>query len=349
MSAATPLSYVAGKPKAAEATEFRMPPRLTTDDGRPRRVGVEIEFAGLSVAEAGEIVTRLYGGELSEKTRFISEIAATSLGDFRVEIDSMPLKKQSYKAFLEKMPAGESITSVVEDVMEAVVRTWVPTEIVTAPILLEELSLTERLRWALMAEDAEGTRKSVLYGFGFQLNPELPGLDADTMCRHLRAFLVLYDWLLAVIDVDATRAYSPFVDAFPIEYRRKLLTPGYAPDLDTLIGDYLAANPTRNRPLDMLPAFAMLRKELVLSIAKEHDQVKPRPTFHYRLPNCLIDDPSWSFALEWNRWVEVERLAADPRRLDASAADVLRTLEADEKPTPDVAIEQARSWGITTP
>jgi len=349
MSAATPRPNIAGKPKEDEAPSFQMPPRLTTDDGRARRVGVEIEFAGLSVEEAGTIVKRLYGGELTKKSRFISQIAATSLGDFRVEIDSMPLKKQSYKAFLEKLPAGESITHVVEDVMEAVIRTWVPTEIVTAPIALEELSQIEKLRWALMAEDAAGTRKSVLYGFGFQLNPELPGLDADTMCRHLRAFLVLYDWLLAVIDVDATRAYSPFVDAFPIEYRQKLLSPGYAPDLDGLIGDYLAANPTRNRPLDMLPAFATLRKEWVLAEAKEKDQVKARPTFHYRLPNCLIDDPSWSFALEWNRWLEVERLADDRERLDALSAEVLRSLDADEKPSAQAAIAQARAWGITTP
>jgi hypothetical protein len=323
-----------------------MPPRTTTADGRVRKVGVEVEFAGLSVAEASELVRGLYGGAPHEKNRFTTELAGTSLGDFRIEIDSMPLKRQGYKAFLEKVHAGETVTDIVEDVMEAVIRTWVPTEIVTAPIELQRLSELEPLRWALLREDAEGTKKSILYGFGFQLNPELPSLEAEPMCRYLRAFIALYDWLLAVIDVDTTRAYSPFVDAFPAAYREKILTPGYAPDLDTFIGDYLEHSPTRNRPLDMLPAFATLQKERVLAVAKERDQVKPRPTFHYRLPNCLVDEASWSFALEWNRWVEVERLAEDRERLDLVARELLAS---PEKPSAEVAIERARRWGVSAP
>jgi len=309
-------------------------------------VGVEVEFAGLSVVEASDLVRGLYGGVAHEKTRFTTELDGTALGDFRIEIDSMPLKRQGYKAFLEKIHAGETITDVVEDVMEKLIRTWVPTEIVSAPIELQRLHELEALRWALLREDAEGTKKSILYGFGFQLNPELPSLEAEPMCRYLRAFIALYDWLLAVIDVDLTRAYSPFVDAFPAAYREKILSPSYAPDLDALIGDYLEHNPTRNRPLDMLPAFASLQKERVLAVAKERDQVKARPTFHYRLPNCLVDEPSWSFALEWNRWVEVERLAEDRSRLDAVARELL----ADpEKPTTEVALERAKRWGILAP
>lgn len=325
---------------------FQMPPLTTTADGRVRKVGVEVEFAGLSVVEASDLVRGLYGGVPHEKTRFTTELDGTALGDFRIEIDSMPLKRQGYKAFLDKIHAGETITEVVEDVMEKVIRTWVPTEIVTAPIEMRRLSELEPLRWALFREDAEGTKKSILYGFGFQLNPELPSLEAEPMCRYLRAFIALYDWLLAVIDVDITRAYSPYVDAFPVEYRKKILTPGYAPDIDTLIGDYLEHNPTRNRPVDMLPAFASLQKERVLAAAKEHDQVKPRPTFHYRLPNCLVDDPSWSFAVEWNRWVEVERLAEDRERLDAIALELLADLE---KPSAEVALERAKRWGVSAP
>lgn len=325
---------------------FAKPPRLQTADGRIRKVGVEVEFAGLSVEEATDLVRGLYGGTPPEKSRFTMELEGTALGDFRIEIDSMPLKRQGYKAFLEKIHAGETVTEVVEDVMEKVIRTWVPTEIVTAPIEIARLGELEPLRWALFREDAEGTKQSILYGFGFQLNPELPSLEAEPITRYLRSFIALYDWLLAVIDVDVTRAYSPFVDAFPAAYREKILSPSYAPDLDTLIGDYLEHNPTRNRPLDMLPAFACLRKDRVLAVAKERDQVKPRPTFHYRLPNCLVDDAGWSFALEWNRWVEVERLAEDRERLDAVASELLAS---PGKPTVEGALERARRWGVRAP
>ena len=45
-------------------------------------------------------------------------------------------------------------------------------------------------------------------------------------------------------------------------------------------------------------------------------RIEPRPAFRYRLPRARLGDPKWSVLLEWNRWVEVERLAEDTERLD---------------------------------
>ena len=44
--------------------------------------------------------------------------------------------------------------------------------------------------------------------------------------------------------------------------------------------------------------------------------VSARPTYHYRLPNCQVDEPRWTIAGEWNRWVLVERLAAVPEAVE---------------------------------
>jgi hypothetical protein len=52
-------------------------------------------------------------------------------------------------------------------------------------------------------------------------------------------------------------------------------------------------------------------------------KIKARPTFHYRLPNCHIEDPDWSLAGEWNTWCVVERLAGRGDDLDALAAEFL--------------------------
>jgi hypothetical protein len=51
--------------------------------------------------------------------------------------------------------------------------------------------------------------------------------------------------------------------------------------------------------------------------------VKPRPAFHYRLPNCLIDEPDWTLAREWNTWVTVEQLASDPERIRTMSREYL--------------------------
>ncbi len=323
-----------------------MPPLLTRADGALRRVGIEVEFAGLDVAEASKLVQDLFGGEIDQSDRFGALVRDTRWGEFGVVIDSQPLKEHRYRSFLERVHAGKALTDWVEGALETVARQWIPSEIISPPIPMTDLPVMEALRKALRSHHASGTHVSPLYTFALQLNPELPALDAPTINRYLRSFLALHDWIISIVDVDRTRRLTSFIDPFPIEYRRLVLDPKYAPDMSTLIGDYLEANPTRNRALDMLPLFAVIDEERVLARAKEHEQVKPRPTFHYRLPNCLVDEPNWSFALEWNRWVEIERLAEDPERLARVGSEALALVDSSGDRDRAFWVEQARSWGI---
>ncbi len=69
----------------------------------------------------------------------------------------------------------------------------------------------------------------------------------------------------------------------------------------------------------MLPLFVYLDENRVRSQVDD-ELVKPRPTFHYRLPDCDIHKPEWGLHVAWNDWVEVERLAADETRLQACCA-----------------------------
>jgi hypothetical protein len=115
--------------------------------------------------------------------------------------------------------------------------------------------------------------------------------------------------------VDISRRISPYVNAFPDAYVRLLLDPDYPADTGRLIDDYVAHNPTRNRPLDVLPVLAHLDADRVMARVQDPHLVKPRPAFHYRLPNCMVDEPHWTLAREWNDWVEVERLATDTEGL----------------------------------
>ncbi len=43
--------------------------------------------------------------------------------------------------------------------------------------------------------------------------------------------------------------------------------------------------------------------------------MKPRETFHYRLPNSSVSRPGWTLAQEWNLWVVIEELADDPEKM----------------------------------
>jgi Putative amidoligase enzyme len=307
---------------------FEMPPATRNADGGERRVGFELEFAGLDLDGAAGAVRELFGGERVEEGPFRLRVEGSELGDFAIEVDATLLQERKYMEPLEEIQASiESIDlSELEEPIEKTLG-WlaelvVPFEVTTPPIPLSELAEVDRLRHALAGRGALGTGSRLRYAMGLHINPEVPSVSAASLCDHLRAFLVLYEQLLEASDVDLTRSLTPFINPFPDAYLRLALAPGYAPSTAELAADYVAHNPTRNRPLDLLPLFVHLLGPEVLDGVADDEPLSARPTFHYRLPNCRIDDPAWTVAEEWNRWVEVERLAADPEELARRSAEV---------------------------
>lgn len=288
-----------------------LPPLRTTSDGRPRRVGVELEFADLDAPSAAAAVRALYGGTITVENPHRCLVTGTSLGDFSVELDMRSAHPgKGGPAILDPLrPLWGNIGSLV-----------MPFEIATPPIPFERLGELEALVSALRALGAAGTEASPLFAFGLHFNPEVARTDGDHILDHLKAFLILAPWLRGEIRVDPTRKLSGFIAAFPPDYAAMVVDPAYRPDRDRLIDEYLAANPTRNRELDLFPLFAHIDPDRLASAVTD-PHVRPRPTFHYRLPNARLSDPGWSLAADWNRWVAVEELAADRERLDRLGTD----------------------------
>ena len=309
----------AGENENDEATRWApaLPPWRTGPTGDPRRVGVELEFIGIDPHSVGRAVVETLGGELDVQSRYEVEVHGDSAGPWRVELDWEYLKARGRE--VRDGAPRPWYEEVADDLITAGAEAVVPVEVVSPPLPLERLADAERLLRALRALGAQGTQQGLTYAFGLQLNPELPRLDAPTILAYLRAFACLHGWLVKAGDMDWTRRLTGYAAPYPREYVRRLLDPGYAPTLGELIDDYLADNPTRNRALDCLPLFCELDEERLRRVVDD-PRVKPRPTFHYRLPNSEVDDPSWGLARPWSHWLQVEHLAADPERL----AEVMR-------------------------
>jgi hypothetical protein len=283
-------------------------------------VGVELEFGGLELHEAAEAVRDAFGGEVrrDHEHRFT---VATDLGEFEVTFDSSLLSKKKYEAFVERLGLGDGVKGAVEGVLRRLGGAVLPLEISTPPIPATRLNGLNDLERGLRDRHAEGTRAGLLYAFALHFNSE--AADPANPLPTLRAFLLLYHWLFRKADVDTTRWLMPFINSFPAEYARLVIDPGYAPDASRFADDYVTHNPTRNRPLDLLPLLALSSPDLLDRPELEGQKVRPRPAYHYRLPNSLIDEPNWSIAREWQRWVLVERLAADPELTARFARDYL--------------------------
>jgi hypothetical protein len=297
-------------------------------------VGLEIEFGDLSLERVLEVAHGALGGTAQLHSRTQGEVEGTRFGAFKVEFDSTPLKHKAYLKPFEQLglDADSTAAQLIEDSVLRVAREVVPVEVVAPPIAWTRLHELDPLWRALIAAGAQDTRASFLYAFGMQLNPEAPDLSVETALSHLRAFLLLEPWLTAQVDVDFTRKLMPYIKPFPQAYVRELLDPEYAPEWSAFIADYVAHNPTRNRPLDMLPLMVEATGSDLSGEVEDWALVQARPTFHYRLPNCDLNQPGWSPAVEWNRWLEVERLAAAPLRLRTLSEAYLQRLDEDGPP-----------------
>ncbi|OOG23257.1 amidoligase enzyme [Thioalkalivibrio denitrificans] len=298
-------------------------PQSRNGAGETRRVGVEMEMADIGLADMAEEVVRRFGGTHEPDGAFVHRVVDTRYGEFRMELDSSLLKEREYLKFLKRLGVEVDPDAGLDRILSDLAGIVVPHELVAPPIPWTALEEMDGLREGLRARGARGTHASLLYAFGLQLNIEAARLEADYLRDILRAFILLYEWLMERGGVDLSRRFTPYVNAFPGRYARRILDPDYAPPMDGLIDHYLRDNPTRNRPLDMLPLFAHIDAGRVSAAPVEHHLVKARPTFHYRLPDCRIDEPDWCLAQPWNDWVAVERLAADPVRLEQLSREAL--------------------------
>jgi len=295
---------------------FKMPGQMLKSDGSERRVGVEIEMSGIDLEVIAQTVVDVIGGLLVKRSPYEYEVEKTPLGKFKVELDMEYLTEYGRERLSPGMNKAGELELIASDALGALAKNIVPCELVSPPIDLSHLAKIDDLVDALQKKGAKGTRESMLFAFGVHLNPELPNLESHTIHNYLKAFLCLCDWLMDNEDVALSRKLSPFIRLFSSDYIALVLDSCYRPVVTRLIDDYLEANPTRNKIMDMLPLFAHLDEPRVLA-AIGSQKLRKRPTLHYRLPNSDIDRKGWGIWKSWNDWWQVEALANDPDRLAA--------------------------------
>lgn len=298
------------------ARPYRQPSALRDAEGGLRTVGFEVEFTGVSLADTVSAVEQAFPASTRKSsTAAACDLEIEDLGLFSIEIDWEFLQQQ----------AGETGDVQPDDwvkLLSQAAELVVPVEVVCPPVAVDRLHELVPMTDALRDAGAQGTASSLIAAYGVHINPSSPALDNITVCNYLRAFGLLQWWLVEAHAVDLTRRASSYVDLYPEAYLRHLFSTGEAPDMEQLINDYLAHNPTRNRALDMLPLFGEVNESLVRDAVPDN-RIKTRPTFHYRLPNCHVDRRDWSLADSWNVWWTVDELAQRPDDLDTLAARYL--------------------------
>ena len=292
-------------PIVAEALS---PSTLIAADGSLRRVGVEIEFLGPTARAAAQVLADDLGGTCEAEDPHAFKVTGTRLGDLLIETDLRHVHPDRHPEL------GLRLGRNVAAWLGTVVAPFVPRELITAPIPIARLPEMDTVVQSLRAAGAYG-RGAVLWdSLGLHFNIDPPRLDAATVTAFLKAFLLGSDRLRQEIARGSFRRALVLPPDYPQAYKRRVLDPDYWPDLPQLTTDYLAANPTRKRALDLLPLLAYFDEERVRSVLP-HEKIGSRPVFHYRLPQAHLSDPAWSIMPDWERWLSVERLAMNPDQL----------------------------------
>ncbi len=292
-----------------DAIRFKLPPATEKSDGSPRMVGFELEFSGLTLEQTVDALRSALGGVTEAKSVAEQSVLVDGLGKFNVELDWDFLKRKA-----AHNAQAEGNAEWIERLTQAAALV-VPVEVVCPPIPVTNLAVLEPMVATLREAGAMGTEESLWAAYGVHINTEIPALDAATLFSYLRAFAVLQWWLVEAHDVDVTRKVTPYIDLYPEAYLERVLSKSES-TVDEIFDDYLAHNASRNRALDLLPLLAEIDENRVRR-AVDDPKIKPRPTFHYRLPNCHIERSNWSLSGPWNTWLVVEQLVHRPDDLDA--------------------------------
>lgn len=302
---------------SAPKTHLPELPHMHKADQTPRRIGVEIEFAGLAPRDAAEVIKGLYGGTIKEENKYSYEINGSEFGDFKVEFDARFLTEKRFLKYKEKLPidisAGQD--KLLENAISTVLETVVPYEVTAPPLEITKLTELNALIAGLRARGAKGTTASWMYAFGLHLNVEPPVMEAGTLLNILRAFTLRESYIRETPGVNVTRRLAQFIKSYPAEYCRKILMPSYLPQLGAFIADYLAAVNSRDYALDMLPLFAFIDEAVVRKVVGEEHKVKKRPALHVRIYDSLVDKAGWGVEDAYLSWLEIERLAFAGDRL----------------------------------
>lgn len=274
-------------------------------------VGFELEFSGLSVQSTLDTLQQQLQGQIERVSLAERTITHSELGEFQIELDWSYLKKLAK----EQSESGEK--AWLQDLQQLAEKV-VPLEVVCPPLTLSQCEQLPPLVDALRRAGARGTDESWIAAYGVHVNASVPmnddgHIEPEVIHHYLQAYGLLQWWLFDALQVDTTRKVSPYIDKYPERYLR-LLMAHESVTMPLLISDYLEHNASRNRALDMLPLFAHIDPDRVFEVVGD-DKVNSRPTFHYRLPNCHIEQPDWNLTDSWKGWWVIEQLANDERAL----------------------------------
>lgn len=282
-----------------------------------RKVGFEIEFAGIDAQGAARVLAGAVGGAVESASPHFARVAGSRLGDLVLELDTRYAKAAKDPGLIDRALEALGAREAAADMLAHVA----PIELVTPPLAPDRFEALDQAVAALRAAGLQGTKGATLNAFGMHLNIQLVPPEPGCAIRVAGVYAFAEHWLRHVDPPDAARRATPFVDPYPGGYLRALaqaLENGDVPRIESFVALYAHWNPNRNRGLDLWPLLGHLAPGVCARL-RGRPVANARPAFHYRLPDSRLGQPGWSPRKALAQWDRLEAAADDP-----DAFEVLR-------------------------
>ena len=286
----------------------------------PRLVGVEVEFMGPTARRAAQALAAGVGGDVVAEDAHAFAVRGSDLGDLAVELDLRYAHPQRHGMTLPVRIGPKAAAGLGWLVSGAV-----PRELIVPPLPVDRLAEVDRILGLLRAAGAHGRGATVFGSLGLHFNIDAPAADLPRITAVMLAFGLMELRLRREIAQGQPR----LARHRRRPTRRSSCTGSRRPGTGPARPDWSTTTwpPTRRATA----AWTCCRccwgwtRRGVRSCPMRN--IAARPVFHFRLPQAHPSESGWSIVADWNRWVAVERLAADGERL-AAAARAYRAGEA---------------------
>lgn len=305
-----------------------------------RKIGVEIEFYGVDVAQTSTLLSGLFNGDIKQNSNSEATLENSQIGDIKVELDAQLAHKISDYTSKNNNDFSQTLGQAGNELLRLA---SVPVEIVFPPVDINKLDQLDSVIPLLCDAGAKGTQDSPFFAFGVHLNVSTSETKPAYYRDVMLSFFLLQYWLAKKTRQDFSRVVSGYNKLYPHKFGIGLMNVEFL-TLIELINFYEIHVPDRNYALDMYPLWAHLHKDCLSE--KKQNLIKARPTFHYRLPDCKLGQEGWNFSQEYKWWCEVEKLAKDKKKLNDIVASYCKSIPSFSDPFGNKWLEVLiNEWG----
>lgn len=260
---------------AEEESILQFSERFFSESSMPR-VGIEVEFQNLKIAEAAKILQKSLGGRVESKKIKVE----TTLKEIKADGTRVYNEIDGVEYYIKGSRAGEIILKEEINLLDdtnVLLSTSPTVEVVGPPQNLEQVKLLDEAIRQLQPAGARGTDAST--AVSIQVNMEMyegkkPAADLKSLLAMMRNYLDPENKAAMMAELDVPPIRQTYIQDYSPGFMKKLMNSQYSPSWDEFYDDFFIR---QSAELEKMPgAWSKPIEEVRADVMGMENKVVPR-------------------------------------------------------------------------